>query len=77
MLDNLFVEGNSTPIAHRDSDGNTFQCRRLDDGSEHDVLKNFPSEAELRADVAAFGQNVQFTALEYYWLLSDEKRRVA
>ena len=77
LLDNLFVEGNSTPIAHTDADGNTYQRRRLSDGSEHDVLKNFPSEMELRADVAAFGQNVHFTPLEYYWLLSYEKRDVA
>ena len=77
LLDNLFVEGNSTPIANRDSDGNTYQRRRLSDGSEHVVLKNYPSEAELRADVASFGQNVSFTALEYYWLLSYDKRRVA
>lgn len=77
LLDNLFVEGNSTPIAYRDADGNAYQRRRLNDGSEHVVRKNFPSETELRADVASFGQNVSFTALEYFWLLSYEKRRVA
>ena len=74
FLDNLFVRGSSTPIAHRDVDGNTYQRRRLDDGSEHVVLKNFPSEAELRAEVAPFGQNVQFAALQYYWLLRYETR---
>lgn len=74
FLYNLFVEGSSTPIAHRDVDGNTYQRRRLDDGSEHVVLKNFPSQAELRAAVAPFGQNVQFTAMQYYWLLRYETR---
>ena len=74
FLDNLFVAGSSTPLAYRDADGNTYQRRRLGDGSEHTVLKNFPSEAELRDDVAAFGQNIRFTALQYYWLLSYEKR---
>ncbi|MGA7985341.1 MAG: class I SAM-dependent methyltransferase, partial [Burkholderiales bacterium] len=77
LLDNLFVEGNSTPIANDDADGNTYQRRRLNDGSEHIVLKNYPSEAELCADVASFGENVSFTALEYYWLLSYDKRRGA
>ena len=74
LLDNLFVEGNSTPIAHHDADGNTYQLRRLNDGSMHVVLKNFPAEHELRADVDAFGRNVQFTSLQYYWLLRYEKR---
>lgn len=74
LLDNLFVAGNSTPIASRDADGNTYQRRRLDDGSEHVVVKNFPSETDLRGDFGAFGQNMRFTALQYYWLFSYEKR---
>ncbi len=77
FLDNLYVEGNSTPIDHRDADGNTYQRRRLDDGSVHLVVKNFPPEAELREDLADFGTNMQFTAFQYYWLFSYEKRRVA
>lgn len=74
FLDNLFVEGSSTPIAYRDVDGNTYQRRQLNDGSGHVVIKNFPSEPELRAEVAGFGRNVQYTALQYYWVLSYEKR---
>jgi demethylmenaquinone methyltransferase/2-methoxy-6-polyprenyl-1,4-benzoquinol methylase len=77
LLDNLFVEGSNTPIAQRDADGNTHQRRQLDDGSEHLVLKNFPSEEELRADTAAFGRRMQFIALQYYWLFSYEKRGAA
>lgn len=77
LLDNLFVEGNSTPISHRDADGNAYQRRRLDDGSEHVVLKNFPTEAELCADAKAFGKNMQFVRLQYYWLFSYEKGRTA
>jgi hypothetical protein len=74
LLDNLYVEGSSTPIERRDAEGNTYQRRRLSDGSEYVVLKNFPAEAELRADVAAFGRNVAYTALQYFWLFSYEKR---
>src|SRR5262245_55360490 len=42
LLDNRFVDGSSTPISRRDDDGNTYQQRTLDDGSAHEVLKNFP-----------------------------------
>src|SRR6266850_2698743 len=42
FIDNTYVEGSSTPIAHRDQGGNTYQMRRLDDGSTVEVLKNFP-----------------------------------
>jgi len=72
FLDNLYVEGSSTPIAHQDEAGNTYQRRRLDDGSEHLVLKNFPTEAGLRAATAAFGRNMQFFRLEFYWVFVYE-----
>ena len=68
-LDNLYVEGSSTPISHADAEGNTFQKRRLDDGSEHLVLKNFPTESELGAELAGIASRVEYTALDYYWLL--------
>lgn len=72
FLDNLYIEGSSTPISHSDEDGNTYQRRRLDDGSGHVVLKNFPSAQGLLADVAAFARDAHYLALEYYWLFSYE-----
>ena len=74
FLDNLYVEGNSTPIARRDADGNTWQNRRLEDGSEHLVLKNYPAEPELIARVDGFGANCRYVGLDYYWLFSFEIR---
>lgn len=73
LLDNLYVEGSSTPITRCDTEGNTFQARRLANGSQHEVLKNFPSEAGLVGDIAGLGRNARFTALRYYWLFAYEK----
>jgi hypothetical protein len=36
------------------------------------VLKNFPTKAELVADVEAYATAVEYTALEYYWVLKYE-----
>ncbi len=69
LLDNRFVSGNSTPIAERDDAGNTYQLRSLDDGSTHRVLKNFPSELELRQAVAGSTSEVRFHEWQYYWAL--------
>ena len=49
FTDNRYVEGSSLPITREDADGNTYQERRLRDGTEYEVLKNFPEEAELRS----------------------------
>ncbi len=73
FLDNRLIEGSSAPISRRDEDGNTYQSRRLEDGSEHEVLKNFPGAADLSVDVAAYGCNMRFETLDYFWLFTYEK----
>src|SRR5438874_1226808 len=57
-MDNSYVDGSSPPIAERDAEGNTYQLRRLADGSENRVLKNFPTEAQLRADLAPDARSI-------------------
>ena len=69
FLDNRYVEGSSTPVSRRDAEGNTYQARTLDDGSTHEVLKNFPSEPELVERASAHGVEASVEWLDYYWLL--------
>jgi demethylmenaquinone methyltransferase/2-methoxy-6-polyprenyl-1,4-benzoquinol methylase len=69
FLDNNYVEGSSTPITRRDQDGNTWQKRTLEDGSEFEVLKNFPTDNELRASVSAAADDVEVIQFKYYWCL--------
>lgn len=47
FIDNAYVEGSSTPVSRTDEHGDSYQLRHLDDGSSHEVLKNFPTETEL------------------------------
>ncbi|MGE5736628.1 MAG: class I SAM-dependent methyltransferase [Acidobacteriota bacterium] len=70
FMDNAYVEGSSTPISRSDAQGNTYQLRRLDDGSAHEVLKNFPTEPEMRAAVEGLALDVQVEFLHYYWTLT-------
>jgi demethylmenaquinone methyltransferase/2-methoxy-6-polyprenyl-1,4-benzoquinol methylase len=68
LLDNLFVAGSSSAITERDANGNTYQRRSLSDGSIHRVLKNFPTEAQLRALVeAGLGESPIYRTWQYYW----------
>ena len=68
LLDNLFVEGSSSPITERDVSGNTYQSRGLSDGSTHRVLKNFPTETQLHALAeAGFGESSAYRRWQYYW----------
>lgn len=65
LLDNRFVAGNSSPIVATDPSGNTYQDRRLADGSVSRIVKNFPSADELRRWL---GPSLAYEELEYYWL---------
>jgi demethylmenaquinone methyltransferase/2-methoxy-6-polyprenyl-1,4-benzoquinol methylase len=75
MIDNRFVEGSSTPIARTDGAGNTYQVRRLKDGSQYEVLKNYPSEATIRESLVGWGRAVRLEVLRYYWMAEYETLR--
>src|SRR3954471_11732238 len=70
FIDNAYVEGSSTPVSRVDDQGDTYQCRRLEDGSTHEVLKNFPTETQLRTVVEGLALDVHVEFLNYYWILS-------
>jgi demethylmenaquinone methyltransferase/2-methoxy-6-polyprenyl-1,4-benzoquinol methylase len=67
FVDNRYVEGSSSPVTGNDTDGNTYQTRRLGNGSTHRILKNFPSEAELQDAVAGFAAGTAFSSWQHYW----------
>ena len=75
FIDNLYVGGSSTPISRTDASGDTYQNRRLEDGSQHEVLKNFPTKSELRSAVAGCGVDIEVRFLRYYWILSYTLRQ--
>jgi ubiquinone/menaquinone biosynthesis C-methylase UbiE len=70
FIDNVYVEGSSTPILRADEQGNTYQIRHLQNGSRYEVLKNFPTEMELRAGLDGLARDVSVEFLRYYWTLT-------
>jgi demethylmenaquinone methyltransferase/2-methoxy-6-polyprenyl-1,4-benzoquinol methylase len=70
FLDGRYVEGSSTPLARQDADGNTYQVRKLEDGSVHEVLKNYPAQSELMRRAARVGREANVELLPYHWLLT-------
>ena len=70
MLDNRYVESSNTPLSRTDDQGNTYQSRLLDDGSVHEVLKNFPTREQAFAVLGPRAQNPQWAEYDHYWVLS-------
>jgi SAM-dependent methyltransferase len=70
FLDNRYVPGSSTPVSRHDTEGNGYQLRELEDGSSHEVLKNFPTESELIQRASHYGWGAHVDLFEHYWLLT-------
>ena len=68
IVDNLYVERSSTPIHRTDAAGNTYQLRQLQDGSVHEIIKNFPTKDEILNYLSPFATNIRFSNLEYFWI---------
>jgi SAM-dependent methyltransferase len=74
FLDNRYVAGSSTSLSHTDEAGNTWQRRHLADGSEHQVMKNFPDEDELRRCLAGRAAAVTYRCWDHYWAVAYDTR---
>jgi SAM-dependent methyltransferase len=70
LVDNRYVPGSNTPVSRTGPDGDTYQRRRLADGREYEVLKNFPTREQLATDLEPAATDLAWTELEYYWLAS-------
>lgn len=70
FLDNRFVPGRSTPIARRDAAGNSYQQRTLDDGSVHEVLKNFPTREQALAAIGPQARDAHWIEHPHFWVLT-------
>lgn len=70
FMDNRYVPGSSTPICRADAAGNTYQQRPLDDGTSHEVLKNFPTANQLRDILQCYSNSVRIVEFTYFWCAS-------
>lgn len=73
FMDNNFVAQSNTPVSEIDAVGNTYQERQLQNGQLYKVLKNFPTEEDLRILLKDKVKNIQFVELKYYWILLFNK----
>ncbi|MFO7446544.1 MAG: class I SAM-dependent methyltransferase [Ignavibacteriaceae bacterium] len=73
LIDNSYVEGSSTPISAKDKQGNTYQRRKLDNGLEYQVIKNFPSEQFIKETITDHCIKFEYISWKYFWILKYYK----
>jgi len=74
LVDNRYVPGSSTPISRAAEGGDTYQRRRLADGREYEIVKNFPGREQVAADLQADATDLTWAELDYYWVASGTLR---
>lgn len=60
LLDMLPSPSLNAMFSHYDEDGNVIHKRTFDDGTEFEVVKNFPTESELRAVFNPYAREISY-----------------
>lgn len=64
----------SKTITKTDDLGNTYQQRKLENGTSHIILKNFPSQDFLFQKLSKFFTSIDYINLDYYWIVVCKTR---
>jgi ubiquinone/menaquinone biosynthesis C-methylase UbiE len=71
LIDSRPVDGTSHDkkrITRIDPFGNSFQTRTLENGTTHEVLKNFPGNNFLVDKLSQIATDIKIIELEHYWI---------
>jgi SAM-dependent methyltransferase len=76
LLDMLPSPGLDAMFSHYDAEGNCIHRRRFEDGTEFEVVKNFPSESELRDALGSYADHLLYREHDELrrWVLTLEVR---
>lgn len=74
FVDNLQGDCRWTPPVRIDGEGNTYQRRMLRTGECFEIIKNYPSQAELRAAISDLAEDARYGALDCVWVLTYRAR---
>lgn len=70
IVDDVYVEGVSLPIARTDLLGNTYEIATTPDGERLELSKNYPSDSALRKRLGGAAKEIRIARGETWWLLT-------
>ena len=74
MIDQMYVEGICPAVSRYDECHNRYELRTLQDGTTYEIVKNYPTDEELLASFAEFGEDLRIMRLDHFWALSARNR---
>ena len=67
VTDNVYVPGIGGELIHKPNSADTFKLRQLQNGSKHEVLKNYYDEKQLREILSPYCQQLDLTFANCFW----------
>ena len=74
LIDQIRVEGRTTPVSRQDEWGNLLTLRTLSNGATYEIIKNYPTSEELKGDFAPVCEDVEVMLLQHFWALNARVR---
>jgi hypothetical protein len=70
LLDEVYVEGISNPVARTDAQGNTYEIVSTPDGQRVERPMSYPTDSALRKRLANAAKEIRVARWEYFWVLT-------
>jgi hypothetical protein len=70
LLDDVYVEGVSNPVARTDAQGNTYEIVSTGEGQRVELPKSYPTDSALRKRLANAAKEIRVARWEYFWVLT-------
>jgi hypothetical protein len=70
LLDEVYVEGTSNPVARTDAQGNTYEVVATEDGSRIERPMSYPTDSALRKRLSNAAKEIRIARWEYFWVLT-------
>jgi hypothetical protein len=70
LLDDVYVEGLSNPVARTDAQGTTYEVVSTPDGQRVERPKSYPTDSALRKRLGNAAKEIRVARWEYFWVLT-------
>jgi hypothetical protein len=70
LLDEVYVEGLSNPVARTDAQGNTYEMVSTGEGQRVERVMSYPTDSALRKRLANAAKEIRVARWEYFWVLT-------
>jgi YD repeat-containing protein len=70
LLDEIYVEGVSNPVARTDAQGNTYEMVTDDEGQRVERPMSYPTDSALRKRLTNAAKEIRVARWEYFWVLT-------